>query len=346
MMQDDSIRIRSTSKASAVGQDILLRENVNTRLLFRPELVTNPHNLKASVRGNFVFQKKKTSGQWEDYKTFDLSKLKDKEWVKLEIKAGELYELISKLDQYYQIYERYGIKVGETDFVVTPHNTKDILLSILSNPQNLDRLQELDLDKSTNLSVISNVNSLRKIFQTWENNKTNDNENFWQDFFKLNSWVIAQVFSYPVVLFKDKAYVGGKTLDNKEGNIIDFIYKNRFTENVLLIEIKTPTAPLLSGAYRTGVFGWNSEVSGAISQLLNYKLEIQENSKNLVSETQHFFVFDPHCMLIVGNAEKELGSNDRKKSFSLLRNDSKNISVVTYDELFEKINLLISLLEK
>ena len=35
-----------------------------------------------------------------------------------------------------------------------------------------------------------------------------------------------QIFSYSAVLFQDKAYVGGKGIDNKGGNVIDFIYQN------------------------------------------------------------------------------------------------------------------------
>jgi len=73
---------KSTSRNSAVVSDIILRETETTRLIFRPVIVENPHNKKACVRGHFIFQKKKVSGNWEDYNDFSLSKLKDGEWVK------------------------------------------------------------------------------------------------------------------------------------------------------------------------------------------------------------------------------------------------------------------------
>ncbi len=107
-----NIKLESTSKKSAIGEDIILRTTKSTKLLFRPELVDNVKKPEACVRGNFVFQKKKLSGDWEDYKTLNLSNLKDGEWIKLEIKSAELYQLISKLEEYYQIYEKYGIIRG------------------------------------------------------------------------------------------------------------------------------------------------------------------------------------------------------------------------------------------
>ena len=92
----DSFTTKSTSRNSAIVSDILLRETETTRLIFRPVIVENPHNKNACVRGHFIFQKKKVSGNWEDYNDFSLSKLKDGEWVKLELKAGEVHSLIDE----------------------------------------------------------------------------------------------------------------------------------------------------------------------------------------------------------------------------------------------------------
>jgi len=39
-------------------------------------------------------------------------------------------------------------------------------------------------------------------------------EEKWQEFFKDNSWIFSQLFAYPAVIFKDKAYVGGKTIQD------------------------------------------------------------------------------------------------------------------------------------
>lgn len=341
----DLITIKSTSLTSAIGKDISLRETSSTRLIFRPELVDNPHNIAASVRGTFIFQRKKPTGKWKDYKTLDLSHLKDKEWVKLEIKSEELYKFFTKLDEYYRIFQKYGIKLGETDFVVTPRNVKNIILSFLRNPENFTKLQELNIDDLKKLNLVSSINSLKNVLEVWYDNKTNSDEEFWQEFFKKNSWIIAQVFAFPVVLFRDKAYVGGKTIDNREGNIVDFIYKSGFIENILLVEIKTPITPLIGGEYRDGAFCLSSDLTGSVSQILKYKDEIQKNFFSLDRDKDGTFqVFDPKCMLIIGNIGKSKWDSNQTRSFVMQRHNFSRVEIITYDELFKKIAMLVKLL--
>lgn len=339
------VTTRSTSLSSAVGQDILLRETTTSRLMFRPVIVDNPHDPKACVRGDFLFQKKKVSGIWENYKILDLSKLKDQEWVKLELKSEELYKLITELDKYYEIFKKYGIVLGEKSFVVTPQNAKSIIEQLLQKPEIFEKLQELTIEDLKKLNLISNINSLKSVLKTWNDNKNNGNEHFWQTFFKQNSWLMAQVFSYPVILFQDQAYLGGKSISNEGGNIVDFIFKNRLTENVLLIEIKTPITPLIGAAYRK-IYSVSGELSGSITQILNYKDELQKNYNALIYQSKKIFQsFSPKCMVIIGTIYDKQLSDEQIKSFELSRGDSKQVEVVTFDELFQKVEMLVNLLE-
>jgi hypothetical protein len=224
---------------------------------------------------------------------------------------------------------------------------KEVIRSLLQNPENLSKLQELTTEDLKRLSVAANLNSLKSVVRTWQQQRTNQDEGFWQEFFKLQSWVIAQVFASPVVLFKDKAYVGGKTIDNRGGNLADFLFKNHFTENVLIVEIKTPLSRLLSVTeYRQGIYRFSDDLGGGISQVLKYKSELQINYKNLQEDQTHFTAFDPKCLIITGDYSREIqGDGSKGRSFTLLRHDSRNVAIVTYDELFDKVRLLIELLE-
>ena len=76
------------------------------------------------------------------------------------------------------------------------------------------------------------------------------------------------MFSWPCTVVKDQAYVGGKNVSNTRGKIVDFLVKNRITENAVLIEIKTPQTPLLGREYRQGVINISEDLSGAILQVL------------------------------------------------------------------------------
>ncbi len=334
---NDTITTRATSRKSGVGEDIELRKNTATRLVFRPEVVKDPHEIEASVRGTFIFQKKKPTGVWDDYKTLDLSKLKDGEWIKLELHAVELQALITELDRYYDIYKKYGIKPGETHFIPTPKGTAEAIASLVGN------LWNLTVEDLKKLSLISNLGSLRKVVRTLKDNAQEGNEEFWKIFLSQYSWVIAHVFCFPVVLFKGKAYVGGKTIGNAGGHIVAFLFKNRLSDEVLVVEIKTPVTPLLGAKYR-GVYSLSGDLSGPVNQTLLFRPRLQENYRTLQEDEVRFAAFDPKCMLIVGSMS-ELKDEERKRSFTLIRNDSKKFLIVTYDELLQKIEMLIRLLE-
>jgi hypothetical protein len=71
----------------------VLRETDTTRLIFRPLIIENPHDSNASVRGAFVFQRKTSSSTWEDIDVPPLTRLKQDEAVKLELKSEELLKL-------------------------------------------------------------------------------------------------------------------------------------------------------------------------------------------------------------------------------------------------------------
>ena len=70
------LRIRSSSNATANVDDIILRETITTRLVFRPTIVDNKKNQDASVRGIFVYQRKAPNDSWEDHNELTLSNLK------------------------------------------------------------------------------------------------------------------------------------------------------------------------------------------------------------------------------------------------------------------------------
>lgn len=371
----DTIKIISTSANTAAGEDIVLRTTGKTRLVFKPLLIDNPHDSKACVKGDFVYQAKKLSGEWEDYKTLDLNRLKDGEWIKLSLHSAELYTLISSLEKYYGIFQKYGIRFGETEFYITDSNLKPVLDQILTNKDHfkkllsvggpeildkllawmsgtedtqliVDKLQNLNIDNLKKINSLIGVSNLKRLLQIWEVNKNNSDEEFWQKTFEQHAWAISQVFSHPVVIIQKKAYVGGKAIDNTGGNVVDFLYRNKITANLVLIEIKTPTMKLIGQKYRNTAFSISQDLSGSVNQILTYKHELQSNFYPLSQQgTENFESFNPQCLVIAGSIQSESIDDIVKRSFELFRNDLKNIQIITFDELFEKINLLVNLLE-
>jgi Shedu protein SduA, N-terminal len=109
--------IVSTSSSSADCTDILLREKATARLVFRPELVDNPHEHAAAVRGTFIYQRKSPKGTWQSTDTISLSTLKKDEGYKLELASGELLALVRELVPLYKLHAKHGIPFSLTELV-------------------------------------------------------------------------------------------------------------------------------------------------------------------------------------------------------------------------------------
>ncbi len=150
------------------------------------------------------------------------------------------------------------------------------------------------------------------------------------------------MFASPMVFFADKAYLGGKDLNNKKGKVADFIYKNHFSRSMVIIEIKTHKTPLIINTpYRKpDVFSISKDLSGAINQVLDQKDTLQKDY-NGVTKGAEVDSFNPTCIVLAGqisNLKKE-----HFKSFELFRNNSKDVNIVTYDELLKRIETILQI---
>lgn len=169
-------------------------------------------------------------------------------------------------------------------------------------------------------------------------------EGRWQDFFNENPFILNMPFGYPVIKVRDQASVGGRKLSGAGEKIADFLVKNSLTNNTAIFEIKTPqTAILNKKQLRDGVFTPSADLSGSINQTLDQKYkfqkqiaQIKENSR--LNDIESYAV---HCCLVIGRTPE---GDDQKKSFELFRRNSKDVDVVTFDELLEKLKQLCALL--
>lgn len=369
-------KIKSTSRHSAECDVLVLRSGHSTRLVFKPLLVDNPKVKYASLKGTFIYQRKGRNDEWIDLKDLDLSKLHSKEWIKLEIKSEELFFLVKELIALYRIYHKDGIPFGEAEYVKVEGGLKDLIslkegdlkkfftlnkragvnlfsrllnyILNIENPQQvIDRLEKLEITNLQKLNSIVGLSNLKKIVAFWEENFKNSSEEFWQNVFVSNSFILNQIFAFPIILIKGKAYVGGKTFYNTGSNLVDFLCRNEFTKNAVLIEIKTPTTKLLGPKYRNNIYNISEEISGSVMQIANYRQSLNLKYLSLITESDNEIeAFHPQCAIITGNIREELESSIKKRSFELFRNNLMDIQIITYDELFGKIKHLIELLEE
>lgn len=166
----------------------------------------------------------------------------------------------------------------------------------------------------------------------------------WQQLLNSNPFIISLAFGYPVTKMNDQAFVGGKRLSGTGAKIADFLVKNCLTNNAALVEIKKPSTKLLQKReYRGGVFGPSAELSSAINQVLDQKYNFQKEIAAIkdnsgVPDLESYCV---HCVLITGRTPSEKA---QRKSFELYRGNSKDVLIVTFDELLGKLENIYAFL--
>lgn len=186
--------------------------------------------------------------------------------------------------------------------------------------------------------------SLDRVVEEFENLMgRNVGEKRWQRFLAENPFVLGMAFGRPIVILGEKATVGGQKLFGGGQSIVDFLGKSKFTNHAIVIEIKTPTATLRSKKkpYRRGVYEPSSELSGAVGQVLEQKRKYErygthaEDAKDLES-------YVVHCSVIIGTLPD---CNEERRWFEMFRDNSKNVDIITFGELLEKLRDLAAFLK-
>ncbi|MGY4495934.1 Shedu immune nuclease family protein [Pseudomonas sp. TE3610] len=162
-------------------------------------------------------------------------------------------------------------------------------------------------------------------------------ESDWQRFFNANKFILTMAFGYPIVVVLEQAAVGGRRLSGEGEKYADFIAKKSSTNNAAVFEIKTPSTPLLNkAAYRGGVYSPAKEFSGALVQVLDQKYRLNTNVAGLKHNDRglELEVYSVHCCLIVGTTPS---GADEQKSFEMFRRNSRDVEIITFDELLHKL---------
>lgn len=348
-MVGEKFIVRSTSNNTALSNSVVLGYRGDFRLVFKPLIIgSNPNDPQSTIKGEFWYQRKGRNSNWEDYKTLDQSQLKKGEWTKLELHSSELRLLFERLSKLYKLASQYGSQDG--DYLVYPDDDPitELLNWVLQSemPNDLIKvLSEADPEKVKRFNSLIDISNLKKLHDLWLENKNNSDEEFWQKTFKENPWLISQLFSSPVVVIKDKAYVGGKTFENQDGQITDFLVMNPISTCVAIVEIKTPTKVLVrKDVYRDNIYAISSEVTGGTIQIANQRDSLLKSWNQL--NTARIQAINPKCLFIVGNIQDSGLNSEQKKSFYTYRGLQNDIEIITFDELFKKVEMLISLLQR
>ena len=211
--------------------------------------------------------------------------------------------------------------------------------------KNVKAIAETEPDKLAKLQHDIDLVTLETLIARYEEMINKElTEKRWQDFLNENSFILSLAFGYPIIKVQDQASVGGRKISGSGEKIADFLVKNSITYNTAIIEIKTPQEKLLNEKpYRDGVYTPSTKLSGSINQVLDQKFRFEQEIARFKVNSKIYDIesYSVHCCLIIG---KMPSNEDKRKSLELFRRNSKDVEIVTFDELLEKLKALLRFL--
>ena len=177
-------------------------------------------------------------------------------------------------------------------------------------------------------------------------------EKEWQRFFMSNQWIFGYGLDYRFQgVLQDECHVSNTDASGKGSVIADFLMGDKkFTS---FVEIKLPTTPLFArDQNRSGCWKLSRELIDAYSQILEQKASGQIKIENQTLHDSNEMVisqksYDSKTVLVIGNLDSELSDNTdlrkgiKSKTFELFRRDSRNVEIITYDELYERAKFIV-----
>lgn len=368
------IERKSTTRRIAPCNAIILREGDHVRLAFVPAIVDIPGDPNSCVDGQFVYQRKSASERWMDVPTDSLATIREGDEFKLTLHAKELRSLLEGLVPLYRSHRPQRVPKGSKTFVQVDREVAQLISNgqgnltsfLKSNPEEatktllklvnwlttspdrretVEKLASMAPEQLPTLTALLGLAAVKRALAYWKEHTNEPSEEFWQESFAEQSFVLSQVFAYPVVMVGTKAYVGGKQVNRTGGKEVDFLLAAESTDAVILVEIKTPQTELLGSEYRGNVFPLSRELSGAVAQVLRYRQLFVRTFDSLgVENPTHLTLGEPRCIVIAGLSSK-LSTQTMKENFELQREHVRGVTILTFDELFGRIEHLVSLLE-
>lgn len=164
-------------------------------------------------------------------------------------------------------------------------------------------------------------------------------EPWWQEFFEANVFALQLLFGGPTVFVDSQLSIGEGDNTRKGKKIADYLFQNPMTSNAALVEIKKPRTGLLKKRpYREGVYGVQSEIGEAVTQVLDQALQLTRHEAATKARTvgTSWTSNAPRCFVVAGRM-KEIDTNDKRKSFDLYREHLAGVRLVTYDEILAQL---------
>jgi hypothetical protein len=335
----------------------------------------HPYPTKIRVKTTLTFIKKHDSIEEISFKRFKY--YKQKEWVPQSEEITFPYDTFKKIIDYLQLFDGLNLKginerriaLAEESFGGIDEETKKKMKTLLLQKDGQKIVEELiqsGLITSNDIVNIGYRKSQLEVFEKLLNQegyiqeyqlenqlKKPSIESTWQFFFQKNDWIFGYGLDYRFLeILQNEAQLGNSDLMGRDAPIGDFLLGcSKFT---VLVEVKRPDTHLF-GKDRNRANCWtlSDDLIGGVSQILEQKaswaVHAETNSTKNYDDHGDLIkqmTIDPKSILIIGSSKEFEGDNKEQKiksrTFELFRRDSRNIDIITYNELFERARFIVA----
>jgi Domain of unknown function (DUF4263) len=118
-----------------------------------------------------------------------------------------------------------------------------------------------------------------------------------------------------------------------------------------LIEIKTPSTPLLNEDASHNSFYWSADIAKAIAQTESYIESVTARKADIIVQIDKFAglklkIVKPRGLIIAGSTAQFAGNLDKMDYFRMLNEGLKNVEVIPFDDLSRRLRNTVTSIEK
>ena len=237
------------------------------------------------------------------------------------------------------------------------HENQELFAEVLRSEVTTEDLVAVGYRKRQ-LEVYGKLLSDQVFFNSLKDKKNCSKEGLWQKYFEKNPWIFGYGLGYIFLSGLDdkklEQVVQGHSVDS-HGKRVDALMKTKgIISNLCFVEIKTHSTELLdSRPYRSGCWAPSKELAGAIAQVQgtvasavdNLSSKINPNDKEGNPTGEEIYNYQPKSYLVIGSMNEFVSDHgvnkDKLRSFELLRKNTTNPEIITFDELYERAKFIV-----
>lgn len=244
--------------------------------------------------------------------------------------AGSSEDLVEyKSDQLTELLNEKTIKKLSPSDIQTLYNLMPIFLqTYFKKARKATRLPLIQITKKKTEKIY--IDTIIKEFESSLNK--NKSESYWQEF--LNKYLLLLNTSYTSIIEKPSISIAGKYPDYLLFDMLGYVD---------IFEIKRPSTRLLKYDISRSNYFWHDEVNKAIAQVEKYIDELLKNSDALYKiysrKGNDINIIRPRGYIVVGKSQQLL-NNEMKDSFRILSQSLKNVEILLYDDLLNRLKNL------